>query len=259
MERKGPRRESVGAKPGSIEYMQNQIDAESKQGLLLPKNIETNSDEKIPFPEFSQFLEGKKPQDVILYSAKTDLLRHLLTDKKKNGDISYIYQGNFYLLSLEYKNSSGQTHITGVKTIPPYEEHGELDTGPFRRMEYIENISEEAIALKEMKEKIIEAGNTGIPLKEDLKEGDILLKFKLAIEGNLDPEKIALYSIATGILLHTETQQIAEGITYYYYTNKKNPRINLNISLNKNLDQACVIYLSLATEKSIQSLNKERE
>src|SRR3989339_216299 len=224
--------------------MQNQIDAERKHGLLLPDNIETNSAKKTPFPKFSQFLEGKKPQDIILYSIKTGILRHLLTDKKKNGDASYIYQGDLYILSIEYKSSNGQTNILGLNTIPPYKEPEELDTGPYRKMEYIEDTSEEAMALKKMEEKINKADNTGIPLAENIKEGGMLPKFKLAIENDLAPEKIVLYSVATGILTHQETQQIAEGITYYLYINKGSPPIKLIISLNKNLDQACIISLS---------------
>lgn len=123
-----------------------------------------------------------------------------------------------------------------------------LPGGPYRRA----NGGEKPIDFSK------EGGNFSIDLLRDLKEGGLLPEFKMAIEMHIKPEDIIIRTSDNQFFQHEKTQKIGdEGVTYYHYINKDNPLIKMVISLNPNLDQACII--SLSTEESIEKLKKEQD
>lgn len=131
----------------------------------------------------------------------------------------------------------------------PGQPQGEsLPGGPYRKP----NGGEKPVDLSK------EGGNFNIDLLRDIKEGSMLPEFKLAIEMHIKPEDIIIRTSEDNIFQHKNTQKIGdEGIVHYHFAEKGNPLIKMVISLNPNLDQACII--SLSTAETVEKLKKEQE
>ena len=82
----------------SIEEMKNSLELESKFSICLPEDIHLFTTSK-QFPvlnTFKQAIESNiKPEDVVFYSQKTGIVRHVETGKSWDG-VLYKYQNREY-------------------------------------------------------------------------------------------------------------------------------------------------------------------
>lgn len=276
----GPPRESADPNPDSLEYMEKQIDAERKHGLLIPEHTEQaieKGEEMISFNQFAELLKKKIPQEIILYSAKTGLLRHLLTDKK-GGEMLYTYQGDSYLLNIEHDKKNGWAHILDVKKIPketrkptkkkeaifsnqlPYTQ-GE---GPFRKLldPKMEGLKNKIKSLEKMEKEIAAEGRlVGLPLDENITVGAHIPLFEAALNNDvkLKPEDIAFYSVATGILKYSRQKVQSSEVSSLYYTNPNNNNVELDIYLDKEDPLSATVFSITTKAKAEKDIKQNKE
>jgi len=258
----GQPKKPVNTNPDSLEYMQKQIEAENKYCVPLPENIEEG--DKMP-DAFVKLLNKKiNPENIILFSAETGLLRHFLADQK--GDFALqIYQGDSYLLHIISHKNLGGAYILEIKK--PAKAKDELETGPFRKMDYIPpEPRDEEIAVREMQAEIADERALGVEVPKDIQEGDVLPFFAETCKATY-PKDIILWSLATGLLRYSgEEDEVWSPAISYTYSNINNPDVKIIVKLPKKETSAKLLFkkkISPATIDKISTLadieNKENK
>ncbi len=116
------------------------------------------------------------------------------------------------------------------------------DTGPFRKMEYTSDTSEEGVALQKMEKEIAAEGKFSIRLPEEIKHGEVVPFFEDALKNpDIGSKGVVFYSLATGILKYNDEMSPPSGPggemkqeKTYTYKSKNDPNIELKIWVEKN-------------------------
>ena len=137
------------------------------------------------------------------------------------------------------------------------------DTGPFRKMEYADDTSEEGVALKKMETEIAAEGKFSIRLPEDIKYQDTVPFFEDALKNPaIGPKDVVFYSLATGVLKYNSVISHPSGPgggmkqeKTYIYKSKNNPHIELKIWVEKNK----ATFADITTKIDAEKIKEDKE
>lgn len=149
------------------------------------------------------------------------------------------------------------------------------EKGPYRERAELENKKQQ---LLKMEEEIVELGKFSIPLPEDLGERNELMQHhypnldfpifldllgtKFDIKNpkkKIGPQDISLYSLETGILKYDGEVKFsgAGGRIEYFYKNESDPKVSLEISVQKG--KATLTTVTTKEDAEIKKRQTEKE